>query len=160
MLLKRVHYQATYAERRPEVSSLLRNPAWDLADTLTLYHVRPEGSDHRPLTAVRLLHDGSGISGRFEVEDRYLRCVQTGFQSPVDRDSCVEFFVQPNPDKGHFNFEFGCGSALRCSYIVDPTRTPEGFRDFVMLSEDDGEQVIVRSSLPETVEPEISGPVT
>jgi hypothetical protein len=29
-----------------------------------------------------------------------------------------------------------------------------------MLSEDDGEQVIVRSSLPEIVEPEISGPVT
>ena len=75
---------------------------------------------------------------------------------PVCKDSCVEFFVQPEEDSDYFNFGFNCGGALLCSYITDPERTAEGFKKFIPLPVEDGNQVAVHHSLPETVDPEIS----
>jgi hypothetical protein len=95
----------------------------------------------------------------FRVEDRYVRCTRTAYMSDVWRDSCVEFFVQPKPARGYFNFEFNCGGALLCSHVVDPTRTANGFVDFTRLPEHDGRQVTVVPSLPPVVEPEIREPV-
>jgi hypothetical protein len=130
-------------------------PAWQLAETLRLDHARPEGSDHRPRVQARLLHDGANIFGLFRVEDRYVRAVQRGFQAPVCRDSCVEFFFQPHAGRGYFNFEFSAGGAFLCSYIRDCTRIGEdGFADFELLGPEAEAAVSVCHSLPETVEPE------
>jgi len=142
------------------VSGIWNSPAWEQADTLEITHFRPEGTEHNPQTAVRLLQTPDGIFGIFKVKDRYVRSIHTEFLSPVYKDSCVEFFVKPKQDSGYFNFEFNCGGTLLCSYIVDPTRTPEGFRDFVKLSEKDAKQVLIYHSMPEIVEPEIAEPVT
>jgi len=59
-------------------------------------------------------------------------------EDPVYKDSCVEFFVKPKPDKGYFNFEFIAVGTLLCSYITDPERTREGFREFVSVPEEEG----------------------
>jgi hypothetical protein len=152
------HYNVLPAAIRPEVQGKWHSPAWEQAETLELTHFRPEGSDHRPKTAARLLYDHHGIFGIFRVDDHYVRCRHTAYMEPVYLDSCVEFFVQPKPDKGYFNLEFNCGGALLCSHINDPARTPDGFLAFVNLPEDDGKQVIVYHSLPPIVEPEITGP--
>jgi hypothetical protein len=133
---------------------------WHQAGSLHIDHFRPEGSDHRPETEVRLLYTDTGLFGLFRVRDRYVRCVHTGFNAPVYRDSCVEFFVQPKPDKGYFNFEFNCGGSLLCSYITNHERTAEGFREYTPLREAELSEVIIAHSLPEVVEPEISGPIT
>lgn len=152
-------YHARFATITPGLNCMWDGPAWDLAETLELSHFRPEGSDHTPRTSVRLLYNDQGIYCMFRVEDRYIRCRHTGYIDPVYKDSCVEFFVQPKPDKGYFNFEFNCGGALLCSYILDPARVPGGFRDFAAIPEEQGKQVIIHHSLPRTVEPEIAGPV-
>jgi hypothetical protein len=136
------------------------NPAWLAAETLALTHFRPEGSDHRPPTSVRLLHDGQGIHGLFQVHDRFVRCVRTGYGSEVWKDSCVEFFVEPKPGRGYFNFEFNCGGAFLCNHIVDPTRTADGFKQFTRLPEAAVRTVQVQTSLPGIVDPEIAGPLT
>ena len=125
-----------------------------------LSHVRPEGSDHRPAVAVRLLHDGSRVSGRFEVDDRYVRAAATRYGEPVWKDSCVEFFFQPVPEKGHFGFEFNCGGVFLANYITDPARVPGGFREWKRLTEEEVSPVEVRSSLRAPVEPEIASPVS
>jgi hypothetical protein len=78
--------------------------------------------------------------------------------APTYLDSCVEFFLQPKPDRGYFNFEFNCGGSLLCYYIVDPVRVPGGFRDFTPLPEADGRQVAIYHSMPPRVEPEIAEP--
>jgi hypothetical protein len=132
--------------------------AWEQADTLEIAHFRPEGSDHRPQTSARLLYAQDGLFGIFLVKDRYVRCVGTHYMDPVYKDSCVEFFVRPKAGKGYFNFEFSCGGALLCFYIVDPARVPNGFRDFTRLPEADGRQVAIYHSLPPIVEPEIDAP--
>ena len=153
-------YIVRSAAVKPDLTGHWDGPAWDQAETLELIHFRPEGSDHKPKTSVRLLYNSSGIFGIFRIEDHYVRSIHTKYLSPVYKDSCVEFFVKPKQDKGYFNFEFNCGGALLCTYIVDPTRTPEGFRDFVKLSEEDGKQILIYHSMPDIVEPEITEAVT
>lgn len=145
---------------KPDLTGSWDGPAWDQADTLELASFRPEGSDHKPKTSVRLLYDQTGIFGIFRVEDRYVRSVHAEYLSPVYKDSCVEFFVKPKQDRRYFNFEFNCGGTLLCSYILDRARTPEGFRNCVKLSEEDGRQVLIYHSMPCIVEPEITEPVT
>ena len=153
-------YIVRSAAVKPDLTGHWDGPAWDQAETLELIHFRPEGSDHKPKTSVRLLYNSSGIFGIFRIEDHYVRSIHTKYLSPVYKDSCVEFFVKPKQDKGYFNFEFNCGGALLCTYIVDPTRTPEGFRDFLKLSEEDGKQILIYHSMPDIVELEITEAVT
>ena len=134
-------------------------PAWRQAETLTVANVRPESSDHRPKVQARLLHDGAAIHGIYRVEDRYVRAAYHGFQAPVCRDSCVEFFFQPHAGPGYFNFEFSCGGAFLCSYIRDCTRIgAAGFADYEMLGPEAEQAVRIHHSLPGTVDPEIAEP--
>ena len=137
-----------------------KNPAWEEAETLQIQHFRPESSSHRPTTLVRLLHDNQGIHGIFQVDDRYVLCKRTEYGSEVWKDSCVEFFAQPKPDSGYLNFEFNCGGAILCNYIIDPTRTPKGFKQFTRVPADVAQGIQVISSLPRIVDPEIAKPLT
>jgi hypothetical protein len=133
--------------------------AWSRAETVEIKNFRPESSGHRPRTSVQLLYDEGGLHGLFRVQDRYVRCVRTEYGSEVWKDSCVEFFVQPKAGAGYFNFEFNCGGAFLCSYIVDPTRTADGFKQFTKVPGEIGQQIKVRASLPRVVEPEMVEPV-
>ena len=103
---------------------------WQRANVFEITHFRPESSSHRPRTLDKLLYGEKGLYGMFNVKDKYVRCVHSNFQSDVWKDSCVEFFVQPKPDMGYFNFEFNCGGALLSYYIKDPTREERGFREY------------------------------
>jgi hypothetical protein len=135
------------------------DPRWNPAPVLLIDQFRPEGSAHRPRTWLQLLHDDRSICGLFRVQDRYVRCVHGVYGAPVYQDSCVEFFIQPKPEGGYFNFEFNCGGAFLCNYITDATRVPGGFRQFTRLSADEVETVCVICSLPRRVEPEIAEPI-
>ena len=135
------------------------DPAWWGAVCLAVDQFRPEGSDHRPRTTLQLLHGGESIHGLFRVEDRYVRCAHTAYGAPVYKDSCVEFFVQPVPGRGYFNFEFNCGGAFLCNHITDETRRHGAFKAFTKLSAEDVRSVCVATSRPGLTEPEIAGPV-
>lgn len=134
-------------------------PVWANADTLEIKCFRPEGSLHRPQTFARLLSDEKGIHGIFLVRDRYVRCVRTQYMDDVWKDSCVEFFVQPKPDKGYFNFEFNCGGAFLCCYITDPTRCETLFKEFIRIPKEHAMEIKVQSSLPQTIASEITEPL-
>ena len=152
-----MRYVVRYATIRPELKGKWGGKAWTQADTLEISHFRPE-SQHRPRTLARLLWDEGALHGIFRVQDRYVRCVHTGYMAPTHLDSCVETFLQPKANKGYLNFEFNCGGSMLCFHIVDATRVPGGFRDFTHLPEDDGRQVSVYHSMPARVEPEIAEP--
>jgi len=152
------HYAIRLIHVAPPLEADWRHPLWSQAETLEINNFRPEGSVHRPLTSARLLFDTQGIHGIFEVQDRYVRCVRTNYMDEVWKDSCVEFFAQPKPDRGYLNFEFNCGGAFLCSHIVNPERTPGGFKDFTRVPASLGKTIQVRSSLPQWIEPEIQGP--
>jgi len=158
-LNERVIYTVRLAVAAVPLQAQWADPIWNQADTLEIAHFRPEGSDHRPRTSARMLYDTTGVYGIFRVEDRYVRCVRTEYHDPVWRDSCVEFFAQPRPDRGYFNFEFNCGGAFLCMYITNPERIPDGFKEFVKVPAAIGRTIRARSSLPQRVDPEIPTPV-
>jgi hypothetical protein len=147
------------ARPRPPLDAGWDDPAWSGAQTLDIDRFRPEGSGYRPRTRARLQYDSDGLCGLFRVEDAHVRSVHTRFGEPVYQDSCVEIFLQPKAGRGYLNFEMNAGGTLLASHVTDHRRTPEGFAAFTRLTEEDGRQVAVRSSLPPVVEPEIEGPV-
>jgi hypothetical protein len=154
-----MNYTVRLAATPPPLPAGWADPIWDQAETLAVQHFRPESSDHRPPTSARMLYDAGGLHGIFRVQDRYVRCLRTQYQDPVWRDSCVEFFAQPKPERGYFNFEFNCGGAFLCTHITNPERTPEGFKEFRKVPAAIGSTIQVQPSMPQRVEPEIPVPV-
>ncbi|HQC52107.1 MAG TPA: carbohydrate-binding family 9-like protein [Lentisphaeria bacterium] len=134
--------------------------AWKGAETAELTHVRPESSDHRPKVAVRLLHDDSHVYGLFQVRDRFIRAVNIGYQAPVCKDSCVEFFFKPDVGPGYFNLEMSAGGSYLFYYVRDHQRTEEGFVDYSAVDEACGRLLTVKTTLPERIDPEIDRPLT
>ena len=154
-----MNYTVRRASAAPQLHVEWSDPVWAQADTLEIQHFRPESSGHHPQTAARLLYDQHGIYGIFRIQDRYVRCLWTQYHDPVWKDSCVEFFAQPKPERGYFNFEFNCCGAFLCCYITNPERTPEGFKEFIKVPAGIGETIRTRSSLPARIETEIVEPV-
>jgi hypothetical protein len=143
-----------------DLSQAFGGGCWADAASARVGCFRPESSDHRPDVEVRLVHDGGSICGVFNVKDRYVRSVSRRPQEGVCSDSCVEFFFEPRPGLGYFNFEFNCGGNLLCSFVRDWRRTQEGVADYSMLSLEDARAVEVYHTMPEVVEPEIVTAVT
>lgn len=138
---------------------------WNEVTHLDVSHFHALGSPHRPLVQAKMAYDAAGLYGLFRVLDRYVVCTHTGFQNRVYKDSCVEFFVRPKPDKGYLNFEMNCGGHLLCFYIADWRRNPhpkdldDEFMDRTRIPTEWGSKVRIFHTMPETVAPEIAGDV-
>ncbi len=79
-------------------------------------------------------------------------CVRTQDMDDIWKDSCVEFFVQPKPGRGYFNFEFNCGGAMLGSHITDHERTSDGFRGFERFTLEDCTQVLRKATMPHRID--------
>jgi hypothetical protein len=154
-----MNYTIRRASATPPLPASWGDPIWSQAETLEIKHFRPEGSDHQPQTSAGMLYDTNGLYGMFRVQDCYVRSVRTQYHDEVWKDSCVEFFAQPKPDRGYFNFEFNCGGAFLSCYITNPERAPGGFKEFIKVPASIGQTIQVRSSLPPRVDPEVVTPL-
>ena len=69
----------------------------------------PEASADRE-TRFRCLWCDDGLYLRYDCEDRFVSAAAVEANDPVYQDSCVEFFVAPNPSKpeNYYNFEINC----------------------------------------------------
>jgi hypothetical protein len=152
-------YHVRYAETPPPLDGPWDGPDWSRAETAEVAVFQPQ-STHRPRTRVRALYTADAIHLHWLVEDQYVLSTRTGLNSYVWNDACVEFFVQPKPGMGHMNFEMNCGGHLLSQYIEDPTRAEKFFNKFTWVPEETLRRVRVVHSLPETVDPEITEPVT
>ena len=150
----RKEYEVSFSETAPRVDSPWESPPWDGVESLDVAFFRPESSSHRPATRCKLLYSASRLHGIFRIDDRYVRCIRAGFQAEVFKDSCVEFFVQPKPGAGYFNFEFNCGGAMLASYVYDPVRVGGRVRGCSPLSLEEAGQVLLYHDMPDRVEPE------
>ena len=151
-------YQINKSSINPNLDGNWNSPVWKNVLPLEIAYFRPESSNHRPETFVKLLYNDESVFGIIKVNDNYIQCIHSKYQDMVCEDSCVEWFVQPQQDKGYFNFEFNCGGTLHCSYIEDHTRTSNGFKKFDFLTKEHGEKIKVFHSLPKIIEQEITTP--
>jgi len=146
---------------KPPLAGDLGAPQWRHADVAEIASFHPRSSDHRPQTAVWMLHDDDGLYVRFHVRDRYVVCTRTENQSLTCKDSCVEVYLEPFPgQKGYFNFEMNCGGTLLLFYVIDATRSPAGiFRHKHIVPQSLIDTMRIHHSLPRTLEKEIAEPV-
>jgi hypothetical protein len=147
----------------PSLEAAWQSTAWSHAQTLAVdrFHAKPDPL--YPNTQARLLYDDAGIHVFFRVEDRYVRSVITAYQGPVSRDACVEFFMEPDGQRGYLNIEVNAGGTLLMKYH-DPRlqpgaeESPPGFR-LVLVPWEQAQRVRIHHSLPKVVDPEITTPV-
>jgi hypothetical protein len=152
-------YIVRFVEREPSLSADNPDPIWHRADVLLIDNFHPRGSDHRPITQVRLLHSGNAIHLMFDVYDRYVRCVHTQYQAPVSKDSCVEWFVKPDGAGRYMNFEMNCGGNLLLGNNADPAITPPGTGENIAVDQTIASSLTIRSTLASVVNPEIIHPL-
>ncbi len=135
---------------------------WADAETATLSHARPEGSDHVPHVQVRLMHDDDTLYGIIQCDDQYVKSVHVGYQVDTCFDSCVEFFFKPTVGPGYFNLEMNAGGSFLFYYVRDWTPAPVGdaYVDYEVIPEKHGRLVTVKTTMPQIVEPEIETPLT
>lgn len=152
-------YTVHRTDALPAVSDSWDAPEWAAADTLTIERFHPRGSGHRPLTQARVLHDGNAIAVMFRVSDRYVIAKHVAFQSPTHLDSCVEFFVKPNPAAGYFNFEFNAIGTLLLWYVEKP-RGPDGqFEKYTEIPRSLAKAIPVHTSLTKAIQQESPDPI-
>ncbi|GHT03573.1 hypothetical protein AGMMS49525_08880 [Bacteroidia bacterium] len=79
----------------------------------------------------------------FDVQEDAVQALNTGYQSPVWQDSCVEFFIQtPDPEENTYrNFEFNCIGGILAS--VRRSR-----KDYQSFSDAEMDKLVVHTSLP------------
>jgi len=133
---------------------------WESVPELEIANYREEGSGHKPIVKVKLLYDLKHLYVFFKVIDKYVKCLHTDYQSPVWKDSCVEFFVRPINTKGYFNFEINCGGTMLLYFIENWERTKDGFKNFIKINSETAKMVSIYHSLPTLIKEEIQEPIT
>lgn len=79
----------------------------------------PEAFPYRPLTVITTAHTDNFIYIDFLVRCNYLRAVNYTDNSPVSEDSCVEFFVAPDPHcETYWAFEFNCVGTINAAHCI------------------------------------------
>jgi hypothetical protein len=153
----------TYVIRRaagvPKLKADWNDPMWKVAPTVKVAKFHPQSSDHHPVTRAKVLYDDRGLYVSFKVEDRYVRAVSLKRQSGVCRDSCVEFFVAPKPERGYFNFEINCGGTMLLYYIPDSPFIDGRFVKYMPVADFLMNRIRIYHSMPRRVAPEIKKPV-
>lgn len=73
---------------------------------------------YRPLTVVTAAHSGTAVYLDFLVRCNYLRAENYTDNAPVSEDSCVEFFVAPDPSSpgDYFSIGINCIGAVRATF--------------------------------------------
>lgn len=136
-------------------------PLWRKLNIATIDKFHSKSTDHHPETQVRIGYDQHNIYVMFQVKDAYVRSLHTEYNSKVNEDTCVEWFLQPPNSKGYYNFEMNAGGTLHVNYIIDPTRDKNGKRKNIKpIPEDHANIILIKSTLPSIVDPEIKDSIT
>lgn len=162
------------APRLLDIPTTPLDPRWDVLPRLAVASYHAKSSDHRPAVHVQLGYSvesgesgestesgerGSHLHLRFTVEDRWVLSRTTAFNGKVCTDSCVEFFFEPVPGLGYFNLEMSAGGTPLCYHITDARRVTDGFAAFSPLTPEELSSMVIVSTLPRIIDPEITGPL-
>lgn len=159
-------YTVQPARRTPVLNARWNGPPWRWVETLPVDQFLPHSTEnlpasgHRPVTRARVIYDAWGVYVHFRVKDKYVLSRNTEYYGRIWEDAAVEFFVQPKPERGYFNFEINCGGAMRLSYHEHPDWTEETPRKSGKVPWELASRVRIARTMPRIVDPEIEEPTT
>jgi len=152
-----MEYVIAKAAQRPNLQGLWDESPWRSTSAVSLTHFLTQSKSRHPRTEAKAVYQDDGLFVFFRVFDKYIRCVQTKYQASVCGDSCVEFFVEPKPGRGYFNFEINGGGTLLLAFqeqIPCQSGAHVSYKRHNVPWEL-GQKVRIYHSLPQTVNPEI-----
>ncbi len=157
-----MHYIIRKTTIPVELDAAWDSKIWEQADTIEIdsFFTTPRAGSYQPEAKCRVLYDDKGIYLLYRVKDRYVKSTTTELNESVCRDSCVEFFVEPDGNGSYINFEFNCGGNMLASCINDCTKTAEGFADYQNLKHTDATEIEIFHTMPTVVNPELVGDTT
>lgn len=71
---------------------------------------------YQPEVKFRIAHNKDHIWLKFYVSENHILAQQTETNSATHKDSCVEFFVDPEQTGKYYNFEFNCIGTVHLAY--------------------------------------------
>lgn len=87
---------------------------------------------YKPIVAFDIARSDNNLYIRYFVKGNSLKALFDTDNSPVHRDSCVEFFMKKEKDANYINFEFNCigtcDAARRKSREIKTSLTPEEYK--------------------------------
>jgi hypothetical protein len=125
---------------------------WNTIPALKISHYLWLDNGYRPPVEVRLCWSDRNLYVHFDVYEARIRVRFCEFQDPVYKDSCVEMFIDPFPDKarGYVNVETNAAGAALVAIGPDrKRRTP------IPSSDLEGFEVVssVKGPVPVTTAP-------
>lgn len=92
---------------------------------------------YRPEVSFRIFHNGAFLFLEYEVREKCTAALEMTDGNDVYKDSCVEFFVQPEGEKNYWNFEWNAIGTLcmsRRTGRFDPTHASKDILGSVLSS--------------------------
>ncbi|MDE5649759.1 MAG: hypothetical protein K2I35_01915 [Duncaniella sp.] len=74
---------------------------------------------YHPLTTFTIAHSANYIYVNFFVRCNYLRAVNFNNNTPVDEDSCVSFYVQPEGADSYLSIDINCIGTIKAARCVN-----------------------------------------
>jgi hypothetical protein len=71
---------------------------------------------YHPDVQFSMAHGNDAVFIKYFVKEKTVRAVNNTLNSPVYKDSCVEFFIGFDDEPGYYNFEFNCIGAHLIGY--------------------------------------------
>jgi hypothetical protein len=129
---------------------------WQNIQTIDIINYMGSIPGFRPEVQAKMMYDEDNLYVVFHVRDRYVRCLTKEYNGPVWEDAAVEFFFAPDPGfpNRYFNLETNCGGTPLMHYNLVPRKESKE------LEIEDIKTIEIAHSLPQTIDPELSDPVT
>lgn len=149
-------YQIPKLTRKLAIDAHWQKTPWAEISALDIDQYSGPKPQYFPRVQAKLAYDAAALYVIFQAADRYVRAGAENYQDQVCEDSCVEFFFTPRDDlsQGYFNLEVNCGGTALFQHQrgrqIDTQR----------VSRVDFSTVQIAHTLPKTVLPEITEPVT
>lgn len=145
-------YQVYRLKEPINIDGIWNKPQWHNIKAVDIENYMGDMPKFRPSTQAKLMYNDENLYLIFRVHDRYVRCVTKNYNGPVFEDACVEFFFSPDikfPNE-YFDLEINCGGIPLFCYAPITK----------MFTVEDIKKIEIAHSLPQKVDPEISGPIT
>src|SRR5688500_5245900 len=88
----------------------------DSAPKQQLVYVPWADYPYHPEVQFSMAHSSDAVFIKYFVKEKTIRAVNNTLNSPVYKDSCVEFFIGFDDEPAYYNFEFNCIGAHLIGY--------------------------------------------
>lgn len=149
-------YKVERLKKKLKIDADWNKAQWKKIEPIRITNYMGKISAFQPEVQSKMMYNDTHVFVIFKVKDRFVRSIVTEYNGNVSSDSCVEFFFSPDeqfPLK-YFNLEVNAGGTPLMFYIEKP------MTELKKLTDNELKQIQIAHSMPETVDPEIAGPVT